>query len=92
MYEGTRFQYQHGSQTIDVLFIRIQSLNVSLGDLTQETEQVLQVVNLNLSLSHRAGGGFRSPWETFLNDSKTAQDTRMKFFKFNLTPMGVIFT
>ena len=56
MYEGTRFQYQHGSQTIDVLFIRIQSLNVSLGDLTQETEQVLQVVNLNLSLSHRAGG------------------------------------
>ena len=34
MYRGTRFQYQHGSQTIVVLFIRVQSLNVSLGDLT----------------------------------------------------------
>ena len=34
MYQGTRFQYQHGSQTIVVLFIRVQPLNVSLGDHT----------------------------------------------------------
>ena len=31
-------------------------------------------------------GRFRPPWETFLNNSKTAQDIEMKFFKFNLTP------
>ena len=38
------------------------------------------------------GGGADSdpPWETFLNNSKTAQDIKMKFFKFNLTLMGVI--
>ena len=30
------------------------------------------------------GGGFH-------NNSKTVQDMKMKFFKFNLTPMGVIF-
>ena len=31
------------------------------------------------------------PWETFLNNSKTAQDIKMEFFKFNIKPMGVIF-
>ena len=36
------------------------------------------------------GGADSSPWETFLNNSKTAQDIKMKFFKFNLTLMGVI--
>ena len=30
------------------------------------------------------------PWETFINNSKTAQDIKMKFFKFNLTLMRVI--
>ena len=35
MYGGRRFQYQHGSQTIVVLFIRVQSLTLSLGDLTE---------------------------------------------------------
>ena len=36
------------------------------------------------------GGGFRPPWETFLNNSKTTKDIKMKFFKFNLTHMGGI--
>ena len=38
------------------------------------------------------GGGADStrPWETFLNNSKTAQDIKMKFSKFNPTLMGVI--
>ena len=36
------------------------------------------------------GGGFRSPGETLINNSKTAKDTKMKFFKFNLTLIGVI--
>ena len=45
-----------------------------------------------LTLSHLGGGGggFRPPWETFLNNFKTALDNKMKFFKFNLTLMGVI--
>ena len=35
MYRGTRSHYhQHGSQTIVVPFIRVQSLNVPQGDLT----------------------------------------------------------
>ena len=46
--------------------------------------------SLVLTLSHLGGGGVDSPWETFLNNSKTAQDIKMKFFKFNLTLMGVI--
>ena len=41
-----------------------------------------------LTLSH-LGGGF-PPQETFLNNSKMAQDIKMKFFKFNLTLMGVM--
>ena len=36
------------------------------------------------------GGGFRPPQETFLNNSKTAKDIKLKFFKFNLTLMGVM--
>ena len=36
------------------------------------------------------GGGFHPPWETFLNNSKTAQHIKMKFSKFNPTLMGVI--
>ena len=40
-----------------------------------------------LTLSHLSGG-FRPPWETFLNNSKTAQAIEMEFFKFNLKPMG----
>ena len=44
-----------------------------------------------LTLSHLGGGGkFRPPWETFFNNSKTAQDIKMKFFKFNLAHIGVI--
>ena len=42
------------------------------------------------TLSHLRGGGFRHHWETFYNNSKTAQDIKMKFFKLNLTLMGVI--
>ena len=30
------------------------------------------------------------PWETFFNNSVTPQDIKMKFFKFNPTPMGAI--
>ena len=36
------------------------------------------------------GGRIPPPWETFLNNSKTAQDIKMNFFEFNLTLMGVI--
>ena len=43
-----------------------------------------------LTLSHLGGADSVPPWETFLNNSKTAQDIEMKIFKFNLTPMGVI--
>ena len=40
-----------------------------------------------LTLCHL--GGFH-PWETFLNNSITPQDIKMKFFKFNLILMGAI--
>ena len=43
-----------------------------------------------LTLSHLVGGDSAPQWEKFLNNSKTAQDIKMKFFKFNLTLMGVI--
>ena len=36
------------------------------------------------------GGGIAPPQETFLYNSKTAQNIKMKYFKFNLTPMGII--
>ena len=29
-------------------------------------------------------------WEAFLNNFITAQGIKMKFFKFNLTPIGII--
>ena len=35
-------------------------------------------------------GADSAPWEIFLNNSKMALDIKMKFFKFNLTLMGVI--
>ena len=43
-----------------------------------------------LTLSH-LGGMDPPPWETFLDNSKMAQDIKMKFFKFNFTLMRVIF-
>ena len=48
-------------------------------------------VKHHLTPSHLGGGGGSadSPWDTFLNNSLTAQDIKMKFFRFNLTPMGV---
>ena len=48
------------------------------------------ILKNSLTLSHLGGGGFCPPWKTFLNNSETAQDIKMKFFKFNLTLMGVI--
>ena len=45
----------------------------------------------DLTLSHLGGGQILPPpQETFLNNSKIAQGIKMKFLKFNLTPMGVI--
>ena len=44
-----------------------------------------------LTLSHLGGARIPPQWETFLTNSKTAQDIKMKFFKFNLTLMRVIF-
>ena len=49
---------------------------------------VLPKLQLNPILPR--GGADSAPWETFLNNSVTTQDIEMKFFKFNLTPMGVI--
>ena len=43
-----------------------------------------------LTLSHLGGGGGFHPWETLLNNSKTAQDIKMKFFKFNPTLIRII--
>ena len=46
-----------------------------------------------LTLSHLGGGGGgggTAPLKTFHNNSITVQDIKMKFFKFNLTFMGVI--
>ena len=48
-----------------------------------------KIINRELTLSH-LGGRIPPPWETFLNNSKTAKDIKMKFFEFNLTLMGVI--
>ena len=56
----------------------------AVDNITSET-----LVN-SLTLSHLGGGADSAPWETFLNNSKTAQDIKMKFSKFNPTLMGVI--
>ena len=57
-----------------------------------ETVQVQpeKKVTLFNPISPGGGGGFRPPWETFRNNFITAQDIKIKFFKLNLTPMGVI--
>ena len=54
------------------------------------TQYLIYVFGRSLTLSHLGGGGGFNPWETFFNNSKTAQDIKMKFVKFNLTLMGVI--
>ena len=41
-----------------------------------------------LTLPHLEGWGLPLPRETFLNNSVTPQDITMKFFKFNITPLG----
>ena len=53
-------------------------------------EGFLYIAECRLTLSHLGRGAIPPSWETFLNNSKTAQDIKMKIFKFNLTPMGVI--
>ena len=51
---------------------------------------------LKIMIEENKRGIFRTdtadsaPWETFLKISITTQDIKMKFFKFNYTPMGVI--
>ena len=61
----------------------------------------LEVTNLNVvankllrtcfnPISPGGGGADSAPWKTFLSNSKTAQDIKMKFSKFNPTLMGVI--
>ena len=54
----------------------------------------MAISKIIITLSHlgRGGGGADSALcKTFLNNSITAQNIKMKFFKFNLTLMGVIF-
>ena len=59
------------------------------------TEEVplnlIKILKNSLTLSHLGGGADSAPpWETFLNNSKTAKDIKTKFSKFNSTLMGVI--
>ena len=66
-----------------------------LGALVDLVEFVDGVTSCSVTLFNPispGGGGADSPiWETFLNNSKTTQDIKMKFSKFNPTLMGVIF-
>ena len=58
----------------------------------KESLMLLLPMSLTLTLINltRGRGRIQPLWETFLNNSKAAQDIKIKFFKFNLTLMGVI--
>ena len=99
------FQTELASSSIDTISLSIRCLKscmskaVSLWTFELASwsfsllDALVQYVKGSLTLSHLGGGGgggFPLPWETFLNNSKTAQDIKMNFFKINLTLMGVI--